>query len=111
MKKNTFHYQSYKNVDSILGNNALDIALYGYKHFSFLKSNELFIVGFANLLIIIKPCFIPKLFLNPRVMFTDWSASMSRFDLRKGAPSRGLWMRRAGSFWHKRAGVATSLDQ
>ena len=37
MKKNTFHYQSYKNVDSILGNNALDIALYGYKHFSFLN--------------------------------------------------------------------------
>jgi len=28
--------------------------------------------------------------------------------LRSKAPSRGLWMRRAGSLWHKRAGVATS---
>lgn len=37
MKKNTFHYQSYKNVDSILGNNALEIALYGYNNFSFLN--------------------------------------------------------------------------
>ena len=27
--------------------------------------------------------------------------------LRSKAPSRGLWMRRAGSLWHKRAGVAT----
>ena len=26
--------------------------------------------------------------------------------LRSKAPSRGLWMRRAGSLWHKRAGVA-----
>ena len=25
---------------------------------------------------------------------------------RSKAPSRGLWMRRAGSLWHKRAGVA-----
>ena len=28
--------------------------------------------------------------------------------LRSKAPSRGLWMRQAGSLWHKRAGVATS---
>ena len=27
--------------------------------------------------------------------------------LRSKAPSRGLWMQRAGSLWHKRAGVAT----
>ena len=32
-------------------------------------------------------------------------------NLRSKAPSRGLWMQRAGSLWHKSAGEASSFDQ
>ena len=71
MKKNTFHYQSYKNVDSILGNNALEIALYGYGHFSFLNYMNFLSVGFVDLMInIIQTLFHPKaVFKTPCVMF------------------------------------------
>ena len=66
MKKNAFHYQSYKNVDSILGNNALEIALYGYRHFFLFELHELFIIGVTNLLIeIIKRLFHPRVVFKP----------------------------------------------
>ena len=80
MKKNTFHYQSYKNVDSILGNNALEIALYGYNNFSFLNY-----MNYLSLVLLIygltsshhQTLFHPKAVFKPPCNVTDQPMSHS----------------------------------
>ena len=49
--------------------------------------------------------------LMPALLYHKEPARRFPMDiLRSKVPSRGLWMRRAGSFWHKRAGASNSSD-
>ena len=43
--------------------------------------------------------------------FLAWKPPIPYARNKQNIPGRGLWMRRAGSLWHKRAGGATLIDQ